>query len=287
MINYKAEYIIKDFYISDTKAGKKMGKMTLEDTDSKEQLNCILWQEMVESADPKTLRTGNTVRILSGEYKEQYKNTIIKELGLVSEAPTGLESEERDELFKLITDLVGSFKNTELKEALSQIIFENAELFKISPAAVSMHHNYVGGLMQHLWECVQFAQSIFPLFKKGIDLELILAGCLMHDIGKMFEYKVDLESGVIEYSEEFRKNWITHSQYGFSWAMSKGLNQLARIIAAHHGRKDWGAIIDLDDKNLENELYLVHHIDDLSAKFGVTNVSILQQQKVQPTKKGA
>ena len=40
------------------------------------------------------------------------------------------------------------------------------------------------------------------------------------------------------------------------------------MIAAHHGRKDWGAIIDLDEKNLEPELYLLHHVDDISAKFG-------------------
>ena len=47
-----------------------------------------------------------------------------------------------------------------------------------------------------------------------------------------------------------------------------GFFEIGRMIAAHHGRNDWGAIIDLDEKNLEAELYLLHHVDDISAKFG-------------------
>lgn len=277
-MNFDSEYLIKEFHLTDTKTGNKMGKLQLEDVQSKELLNCVMWQEVVNSIDHKLLRTGNIVRIVSGEYKEQYKNMNIRELELVQEAAVGLDKSEIEVLFNKIVGLVNSFKNDELKSAILKIIIENAELFKVAPAAVSMHHNYVGGLMQHLWECTQFAQSIFPFFRKPVDHELILAACLMHDIGKMFEYSINLESGVITYSEEFKKEWITHSQYGFSWAMNNGLKQLAHIIAAHHGRTDWGAIIDLNERNLEAELYLMHHIDDLSAKFGAISVNKLKSQ---------
>ena len=75
--------------------------------------------------------------------------------------------------------------------------------------------------------------------------------------------------------EEFRKEWISHSQYGFSICMNSGFKRVARMIAAHHARTDWGAIIDLNEKDLEPILYLVHHIDDLSAKFGKTSVAML------------
>jgi len=83
------------------------------------------------------------------------------------------------------------------------------------------------------------------------------------------------ESGLIDYDEDFRKEWITHSQYGFCLCMNSGFNRVARMIAAHHARADWGAIIDLNEKDLEPILYLVHHIDDLSAKFGKINVAML------------
>ena len=89
------------------------------------------------------------------------------------------------------------------------------------------------------------------------------------------EYKVDLETGLIEYNEDFRKEWITHSQYGFSICMNAGFKRIAKMIAAHHARADWGAIVDLNEKDLENYVYFVHHIDDLSAKFGKTSAGML------------
>ena len=47
------------------------------------------------------------------------------------------------------------------------------------------------------------------------------------------------------------------------------------MIAAHHARAEWGAIVDLNEKDIEPIYYLIHHIDDLSAKFGRTNVNML------------
>ena len=77
--------------------------------------------------------------------------------------------------------------------------------------------------------------------------------------------------GLIEYDEDFRKEWITHSQYGFTICMTAGFKKVAKMIAAHHARTDWGAIVDLDTKDLEPIYYLVHHLDDLSAKFGLSS----------------
>ena len=52
---------------------------------------------------------------------------------------------------------------------------------------------------------------------------------------------------------------------------------VAKMIAAHHGRSDWGAIVDLDQKDLEPQLYLIHFIDNLSAKFGKINTRLLEE----------
>ena len=100
---------------------------------------------------------------------------------------------------------------------------------------------------------------------------------LLHDIGKIFEYTIDLESGLIDYDEHFRKEWISHSQYGFSICMNEGFKMIAKMIAAHHGRSEWGAIIDLNEKDIEPELYFIHLVDNLSAKFGKISVSRLEQ----------
>ena len=57
--------------------------------------------------------------------------------------------------------------------------------------------------------------------------------------------------------------------------MTKGFKEVAKMLAAHHGRAEWGAIIDLDTKDLEPYVYFVHHIDDLSAKFGKISARLL------------
>ena len=95
-------------------------------------------------------------------------------------------------------------------------------------------------------------------------LTKIIAACIMHDFGKVFEYNIDEETGFVEVDENFIKTWVSHTLYGFSWANERGFTQLARIIAAHHGRKDWGAIIDLDEKNIE----LVEDLLKISPKDG-------------------
>ena len=138
-----------------------------------------------------------------------------------------------------------------------------------------MHHNYIGGLMVHTLECLQYAEVNLNAFFQKVNKDEVFAACLLHDIGKVFEYTIDLESGLIDYDEEFRKEWLTHSQYGFTICMSAGFKRVAKMIAAHHARADWGAIVDLDTKDLEPIYYLVHHLDDLSAKFGKINVSML------------
>ena len=108
----------------------------------------------------------------------------------------------------------------------------------------------------------------------GANVNVAKRAGLLHDIGKIFEYTIDLESGLIDYDENFRKEWISHSQYGFSICMAAGFKRVAKMIAAHHARADWGAIVDLNE-DLEPFVYLIHHIDDLSAKFGMTNVAML------------
>ena len=109
-----------------------------------------------------------------------------------------------------------------------------------------------------------------------INRDNAIAATVLHDYGKIFEYEIDKESGAIEYAENFRRDWISHSQYGFALCMNRGYKEVAKMIAAHHGRAEWGTIIDLDQKDLERIYYLVHHIDDLSAKFGATSTNYIK-----------
>ncbi len=268
-------YEVITFAIGDTKSGTKMGKLQLKDTENDEVLNCILWEEALNRMDSKLFRCGNQLRIISGSFNEKYNNCLIQALELIKEAKTGLDETEREEEYKALFSFIEKIKDEKLKQFVSEIYTQNKEKILVSPAAKLMHHNYIGGLMVHTHECLRYAETMFGMFFQRVNQDEVYAACLLHDIGKIFEYKVDLESGLIDYDEEFRKEWITHSQYGFCICMNAGFKKVARMIAAHHARADWGAIIDLNERDIEPILYLVHHIDDLSAKFGKINVAML------------
>ena len=277
MFSTEVTYEVVLFSVGDTKAGTKMGKLQLKDTTNDLLLNCILWEETLNRLDSKLFRPGNLVRIVSASFNEKFNNCLVSSLELIKEAKAGLDAKERDETFRKLVGYFDKINDEKIKNFLNNFFEEHKEQIKISPAAKVMHHNYIGGLMVHTIECVDFAEKNLELFTLKLNKDVMLAACILHDIGKIFEYTVDLETGLIDYDENFRNEWISHSQYGFSLCMMNGFKRIAKMIAAHHGREEWGAIIDLDQKDLEPELYFLHLMDNLSAKFGRVNVAMIER----------
>lgn len=275
MFSTDITYEVVTFSIGDTKSGSKMGKLQLKDQQTGEFLNCILWEEALNRMDTKLFRCGNLLRIAAGSFNEKYNNCLVSALELIKEAKTGLDEKEREKEFENLIEYINKIKDEKLKNFVLEIYTANKDKILVMPAAKLMHHNYIGGLMVHTLECLKYAEINMDAFFQRVNRDEVYAACLLHDIGKIFEYTIDTESGLIDYDENFRKEWISHSQYGFSICMTAGFKRVAKMIAAHHGRADWGAIVDLNEKDLEPFVYLIHHIDDLSAKFGKTNVAML------------
>lgn len=276
MLDLKSNYEVLNFIVGDTKAGTKMGKLQLKNLDDSSILNCILWEETLNRLEGKIFKTGNIVKIVTASYNEKYNNCLVSSLELIEEALCGLDKEQREEAYLKLVSYLDGFSDVKLKAFVLKTLEDKKEALKVAPAAKAMHHNYTGGLLVHILECLEFAVVIYPKLFKHVDKDELYAACILHDIGKIFEYTIDVETGFIDYSEDFRKDWISHSQYGFTLCMSNGFKNIAKMIAAHHGRADWGAMVDLSQRDLEPFYYIVHHIDDLSAKFGKINVNDLK-----------
>ena len=280
MFSTDVDYEVVNFSIGDTKAGTKMGKLQLKNLEDNSTLNCILWEETLNRFDSKVFRCGNIVKIVSASFNERYNNCLVSALSLIKEAKMGLEESEREKVYSQILSYFDKIKDEKLNNFLTTYFMEHKGKIKVMPAAKMMHHNYIGGLMVHILECLQYAETNMEKSVYKFNSDNIYAACILHDIGKIYEYTIDLETGLIDYYENFRKEWLTHSQYGFSICMNNDFKGIARMIAAHHGRSDWGAIIDLDQKDLEPELYFIHIVDNLSAKFGKINVRLLEEKGV-------
>lgn len=276
MLDLDANYEVLNFIVGDTKAGTKMGKMQLRNVDDMSVLNCILWEETLNRLEEKLFKTGNIIKIVTASYNEKFNNCLINNMKLIEEALCGLDEAQREQKYEALISFLQTFKNEKLRDFVLQNLQKDKQALLVAPAAKAMHHNYIGGLLVHTLECLDFAKIIYPKLNNRVDEEELYAACILHDIGKIFEYKINTETGFIDYSEEFKKDWISHSQYGYTLCMNEGFKNIAKMIAAHHGRSDWGAMIDLSERDLEPFYYIVHHIDDLSAKFGKTNVRDLK-----------
>ncbi len=276
MFNTEDTYEVVIFSIGDTKAGTKMGKLQLRNTVDDTLLNCILWEETLNRFDSKIFRTGNLVRIVSATFNEKFNNCLISALELLKESKLGIDQAEIEKYYAKLQSYIAKIKDEKLRNFVADLFNKYGEKFKIMPAAKLMHHNYIGGLLVHTVECAEFAEHNMSKFACKVHEDEVYAACLLHDFGKIFEYTIDTETGLIDYAPNFREEWISHSQYGFSICMTAGFKLVAKMIAAHHGRAEWSAIIDLNQKDLEPELFMLHFIDNLSAKFGKISTRMLE-----------
>lgn len=273
MLKLNSEYKISSYTENETKNGDLMAKIQLIDITTDEKLNCVIWEDCLVKIEKRALKIGNIISVIEHDFNEKFNNFVIKQIKLIKEASVGLSDTEREVFLSKLIILVQGFKNEKLKTEILEQIKQNKELFKISPAAKRHHHNYVGGLMQHILECIDYAKALFPVTQTEINHEIILAGCIMHDFGKIFEYIVDLETGVVEVNENWQGIWINHSHWGFCWANMNGFYDLGHIIASHHGIKDFGALVEPQTREAE----LLHEIDMLSSRLGRISVEELER----------
>lgn len=274
MLSENLEYRIMSLAFKDTQSNTKMAKLQLKGDQDEEALNCVIWQDVLEKLSGNILKVGNIVKVKRYDHNEQYNNYILYSIDLIREEKLGLSDKEKEELLNKIFEIIESFSNPKLKKAVLEVIVENEELYVLTPAAQKMHHNYSGGLLQHTWECLNIAKVLFGTLYKDIDQELVLAGCIIHDIGKMFEYEYEQQTGSITRNAEFEKVWINHIHWGFSWANQHGLPELAHIIASHHGLKEWKALVEPQTI----EAFLVHYVDNISSKMGAISIKDIEKK---------
>jgi 3'-5' exoribonuclease len=139
--------------------------------------------------------------------------------------------------------------------------------FLISPAAKSNHHAYKHGLLEHTVEVVEISVGLSK-YLKDINNDLLIAGALLHDVGKMKAYDLDLESGVIERTDlDDLIGHLSMSALFVSKTIPDDIDPqksilLYHIILSHHGKKEWGSPIEYKFK----EAFLVHQADMISSR---------------------
>ncbi|MBE6447201.1 MAG: HD domain-containing protein [Alphaproteobacteria bacterium] len=266
------ELVIISSLLQKTKRGDDYRRLSLSTADGSATYPGVMWaNDLRKFQEERYFRTGNVIKLTNYDPPSTYSDYVIHDFVLIKEGKIGLSLSEITETYDKVLQYVKNIKDAKLRDFLASLLKDYGEAFKIAPAAKTMHHNYLGGLLEHTYECLEIAKDFLDKNPK-IDRDTVYSACILHDFGKIWEYTIDTDTGAITYNNSFTYKWVSHSQWGYTTCMSAGFETVAKMIATHHGRIDWGAVIDLDAEGLEPIHYLLHHIDDLSAKFGKTTV---------------
>ncbi|MBT3944914.1 MAG: HD domain-containing protein [Candidatus Marinimicrobia bacterium] len=177
-----------------------------------------------------------------------------------------------------IEDIINGMKNEYLQSLVATIYKSNKKQLMIHPASVKMHHNFRSGFLEHILTMAQIAKKISPLY--SVDLDLVLAGVLLHDIGKLKEINSEYEA---EYTDE--GNLIGHIVIGRDMVLSainkirkfpEDLSQkMEHIILSHQGKYEWQS----PKMPSFPEALLVHMIDIMDAKMNLMDIAYTEDQE--------
>ena len=169
----------------------------------------------------------------------------------VSDFIPSLDKDHIQELMGIVKDEIKSIENKQLKDLLT-LFFDDKKFVKDysqSPSAITHHHNYVGGNLEHTVGVIRLCKNICEMYP-GINKDLVTTGAILHDIGKLKEYQA---SAAIDKTTE--GNFIGHIVMGDRWIKEKIKdlkekgkdfdldleNKLCHIILSHHGRYEYGS----------------------------------------------
>jgi 3'-5' exoribonuclease len=173
-----------------------------------------------------------------------------------------------DEMLAELIEISQGIENAYLKQ-LVMAFLENEEfitLFKRAPGAKRLHHSFLGGLLEHTLSVVNLIQKIKGYYE-GINHDLLLAGGMLHDIGKVYELSYERS---FDYTDVGRL--VGHIVMGVEMvdkeiARIEGFpSELAmlmkHLLLSHHGQYEWGS----PTRPMTLEAQILHHLDDLDAK---------------------
>jgi len=274
--------IVKSKRVRQTRDNKFFIDVDLQDASG--SLNAKIWDDFDRLKDE--FERGDVVKIEASidQYKDQLQAKIKRLRKSRPDDPVDMAAlmpitkEDIDTMYSEILKMIEEVKNPHLKELLYFFFDdeETAEKIKRAPAARNIHQAYVGGLLEHVWHMAKSGRALLREVYPQLDPDLVLAGILIHDLGKLLELEL---SPAISYT---KLGYLEgHIFLGLKMLDEKLRKlpdfpdelrlQLEHIILSHHGEKEFGSPV----LPATPEAMLIHQIDNLDAKLAIVQEAIL------------
>jgi 3'-5' exoribonuclease len=272
-----SSFVVVSKQVKPKKSGEPYLALTLGDRSG--QLEAKMWDNVEDAIDAFEQEDFVKVKGLINKYKNRFQLTIHK-LRRLAESETDFAdylpktTKDIGELWRSLAAFVATFQNPHLKALVEAFMSdpEIAEAYRNAPAAKSLHHAYIGGLLDHVVSLCTSCDLICRNYPQ-LNRDLLLTGAFLHDIGKIHELAYNRS-----FSYTTRGQLLGHMVIELEMLQAKIIQVpdfppelktlVEHLIISHHGHYEFGS----PKLPMFPEALVLHYLDDLDSKMEAMRV---------------
>jgi 3'-5' exoribonuclease len=265
-------FVVVSKQIKPKKTGEPYLALTLGDRTG--QIEAKMWDNVEDAMSVFEQDDFLKIKGLINRYNQRFQLTIHKlrkmddgEVDFGDYLPKG--TKDIDDLWRTLCEFVASIKDQNLRTLLDAFVSDPciAQCYRNAPAAKTLHHAYIGGLLDHVVSLMKSCDLVCRNYPQ-VNRDLVLAGAFLHDIGKIHE---------LTYARSFtystRGQLLGHMIIELEMLQQKLAllpafpgelkTLLEHLIISHHGHYEFGS----PKLPMFPEAVLLHYMDDLDSKM--------------------
>ena len=267
-----SSFVVVSKQVKPKKSGEPYLALTVGDRSG--QLEAKMWDNIEDAIDAFEQEDFIKVKGLINKYKNRFQLTIHKlrrladsEIDFADYLPK--TSKDIGELWQTLAGFVATFQDPYLKALVEAFMSDPviAEAYRSAPAAKSLHHAYIGGLLDHVVSLCRSCDLVCRNYPQ-VNRDLLLTGAFFHDIGKIHELTYNRT-----FSYTTRGQLLGHMVIELEMLQAKvaripdfppDLKTLVEhLIISHHGQYEFGS----PKLPMFPEALMLHYLDDLDSKM--------------------
>ena len=277
-------YILKSAFLKTTAAGKPFLSGSLSDRSGSIDIKVWDYSGPITAGDEgKVVKIRGSVSEFRGSPQISVERIRLADdndtydlSALVPVAPIDV-----DVTFVEVGTMVKSIADPDYRKICETMMARHEEAIKNIPAAKSVHHSFISGLLMHTATMMKSADFLAELYGDIIDRSLLLAGTFLHDIAKEKEFTFSQLGLVTEYSVkgQLLGHLVMGAQEVASVAAELGIPDdksvlLQHMILSHHGEPEFGAAV----KPICAESELLSQIDMIDSRMEIYRETLANLQ---------
>jgi len=267
-----SSFVVVSKQVKPKKNGEPYLALTLGDRTG--QIEAKMWDNVEDFLDAFEQEDFLKIKGLVNKYKNRFQLTIHK-LRRMQEAEIDFSdylpktTKNIGELWAALREFVAGFRDPHLRALLELFMADAdiAERYRNAPAAKTLHHAYIGGLLDHVVSLFRSCDLLCRNYPQ-VNRDLLMSGAFLHDIGKIHELTYNRS-----FSYTTRGQLLGHMIIELEMLQAKTAQipgfpanlktLLEHLIISHHGQYDFGS----PKLPMFPEALMLHYLDDLDSKM--------------------